>query len=51
MTSSLIIEVTYGHKVRPGCDPLLEKFKKVSALIAEVAEASGSIIDFCPPCE
>lgn len=48
--SSLIIEVTYGHKVGSGYDPLLEKFEKVSALIAEVADAGGSIIDVCPPC-
>ena len=46
--SSLIMEIVYGYKVKPGYDALSEKFKKVSALMAETADAGGSIIDICP---
>ena len=42
------MEIVYGYKVKPGYDALSEKFKKVSALMAETADAGGSIIDICP---
>ena len=50
-TSLLSLKVVYGDSVISSDDKLLDKFKKVAHMIAEVGDAGGTVIDLFPICE